>query len=1719
MKSRYLQAFRCILQLRFFVFNILLNLFFLTNSSAQSPIFEVHENATVRSLQEDIMGFNGQNTLDLSSTWQTLNIHNINIHNLSASNLRYPGGTVGNFWDWRKGWFLKKTEFTSNIDLPAAYKDRANVTAGGDKIEHYFESCMRNNCTPLMDLNILCSDMNYQLGSLYAGSAYGFKRMDIELGNEFYLGASENRIVFPNVLDYSHKAIDWAKDLKSPNNSPYANFKLAVVGAEASDNDPGRRKLWLENLLPEVAQINEINAVTLHLYVDSKIGEISSNLLGTTSASICLNTLSSSDANTIFKAGMYNAYKNTNDVVHDEIARIKNAGKETWITEFNMLNQDKSIAINGSWFHGLFVTSMAFELMKEESVGKLIPHTLVGNAIFSGLFNDTQGLNYSSESNYADPYQQSCISSTLTTSAYERTALGTAISPLCDAIKNSDKLTELNFWDNTLNVGPSVLNVLDPNFLDLVGFKLYKVGGGQDLVIMNLSGETNRTLDLSSIINFSNGNVDYNIWYSENPFNYSLGEAVTTPSSTEIITFPQYQSLTSATVLLPQYSVIHIRVKHALNIDIPADVLCCNSNKTYSAPKENWSEGWRWVVDDAGVFFSNPITLTNANFSSTGSKDIFLYDEFGNQVGRSTLSVNPCVTTPEIGIDNNYAITEKEFCPQDPMTVNLTMNPNTLMASPFSYSYLWVATGQFSTPRATSTDFIPPQSGTEVYAYATDGVCWAKSNTIKFISLIPDAEILIKDNNGTPIKIIGDELRLCSNNNDHISFEAHYNNEDLDLGNSSYVFSENWVNCNGNLTGSGFSTLGLPNPCELTLTTSVTGLSNPSLVCITSKSLTLLAEECCTLANNYLLVPTSNNSYFNGAAQLDAVLNDHNTNVTRTVTQTITNAIEAISYSYNSLLTPLPIYINGLFLVNADIKLSNYELNMGPNALIKLVGKSRLELENCRVINCNSAKPWDGIVGDDDRQQLIITGTPYTTTPIYKSYVAGAKTAVNLSNDVSYIISNTEFENNKRAVVIHDYQRNIPQREVASIDISGFIFGNHFTSDLAIMSNLFNSSFLTRAIELNNLDRVIIGTKRTGDNPNSFTYCDIGSISSNASVTYWNNDFEHVTRDALNSNVVPNCVAIKSSNTSHYNGSFISIGNQTNPFLARNSFNSCMNSIQFDDEAEVNIVSNHFDESLTSQPIDDENYNDIGINNLSNSVVNIIGNKFRYVNLGVHFYNVLNSNSINIKDNFFNVEQVPSKYGDFTNSAVVFNNPLSNYNTYVNIENNEVNGLRRAFYASKQDRITIKSNPSISLSYNAPLPAMYPSIGIELKECFNFSIKDNIITKSTYTAGLNEKVTGIKLTNTTGGFIGCNSISNTGYSLSISGNCLGTNIRNNDFNMFDAGVYRFSNSLLSQQGDVGDPTDNNWVQPDLSKKRLDGQIGSASIDWYYSGVGSSYDPTVSYDFVNFNAIQTIKLISTLNCNSDIPLTLRLNDINSSYNQILGYVDYEEHYNANKEMYKLLGKDSILVDDPVATSSFLQDLFYEIEISPTKELENIDSLLTLKVDSNILMVMQTIPVSWQSDIYKKQVNSILLKQKEGLQWDALDSCWLNWISNVSIAVGGNAVASACSALKKECNCHEDILSNSRLTEINNSKRNQLYIFPNPASDEIIISNENNNDEIMEISVFDDKGSLLINSKSYGTDKIRENISKLNSGVYSVQCRLNTNTILTQTFVKQ
>src|SRR6185369_657872 len=57
-----------------------------------------------RTLNQDWMGFNGQNMIRDSLGWTNPYLKN-NLPELHPRNIRYPGGGLANWWDWKKGWF------------------------------------------------------------------------------------------------------------------------------------------------------------------------------------------------------------------------------------------------------------------------------------------------------------------------------------------------------------------------------------------------------------------------------------------------------------------------------------------------------------------------------------------------------------------------------------------------------------------------------------------------------------------------------------------------------------------------------------------------------------------------------------------------------------------------------------------------------------------------------------------------------------------------------------------------------------------------------------------------------------------------------------------------------------------------------------------------------------------------------------------------------------------------------------------------------------------------------------------------------------------------------------------------------------------------------------------------------------------------------------------------------------------------------------------------------------------------------------------------------------------------------------------------------------------------------------------------------------------------------------------------------------------------------
>jgi len=194
--------------------------------------------------------------------------------------IRYPGGTVSQYWDWEK-WVSSKP-----------WKRVAH------KLDDLLKVQKATNAKVIFVLNMISKDLNNQIKMLKTAQSMWIKIEYIEMWNEFYLVWEKHKVYvqkFPTAWDYVNTLNIWTKKIKEE----FPNVKIWVVMLWRKVNNP-RWKDW-----------NKI------------VGNNAKNF----------------DA---FVYHIYSKW-DTEKAVEDRILNYKNAkfqdnSKETWITEYGAWN-------------------------------------------------------------------------------------------------------------------------------------------------------------------------------------------------------------------------------------------------------------------------------------------------------------------------------------------------------------------------------------------------------------------------------------------------------------------------------------------------------------------------------------------------------------------------------------------------------------------------------------------------------------------------------------------------------------------------------------------------------------------------------------------------------------------------------------------------------------------------------------------------------------------------------------------------------------------------------------------------------------------------------------------------------------------------------------------------------------------------------------------------------------------------------------------------------------------------------------------------------------------------------------------------------------------------------------------------------------------------------------------------------------------------------------
>jgi hypothetical protein len=849
-------------------------------------------------------GFNGANTIRADSGWAAEPIKNA-LQYMLPGNMRYPAGTISNFWDWQTGWFFKNLPY--NIKAP--FDNGLLATPTKCKISDYARSIGGKGPQMVYNLNLMTSNLNYQMAGAAYASSLGLSLAGLEYGNEFYNGFTSNpehTVPFPTPKAYVDTCKRWAGVM----NTWFPGKRVAVVGVDdagdPADADYTRKLQWLDGLLANVD--TTIDAVTLHLYTGSGAGVLQATCAGNSLKKMLIQPLRNRDSlATVF-------------------IKIENKGKKMWITEYNLLQKDSKMP--GTWAHALFVATQTLTYLERPSFELVDCHDMFGDALSSAYFQDNDGFQN------VDPSLSNIV-----TIPNELTALGTSLTLVSKTLERSSNSEKLRFRGI-----PASLKFTNSGRSDtlLYGFAFNQgiTTGRKQILIMNLSSNTvNIDLDsLNSKLGGSGASIDYEMLQGD-PLSYIIGNAETVPLTEvencgSVTSMPptsrpnRYMGNKTATdtINLKPYSITYLGGSYGTpEILVDRPIICGNNAQT------------------AIVYGKPPLTLTCSNalvsitpvpatenifkviYNGTVATTEFLTATDGNGVTTNKQFIFKIRPTISIGGTRTQSI-----CTFPVSLTSSMISPNS--SNPSGWKYIWSDNEGITNPLVKDIALNQKDKEKTYMLQGFDGTCWSQPDSIT-IKAIGYANAGLDKNVCTSTSITLSSI-------DAPLFETY-----------------EWKNLTTNLVIS-------TNPTATFTTSATPSTTNYQFKmqdrsCIKTDIVKVTTAACCS-GGSYVLNPGQTMVDLLLAISiaqpllLDTIVQDGETYI---VMLPSTNTIQ----------------FNGDILINKNVKITGYpNLKFAENANLTIENEKYMVLESCTLDVCTAGKFADGIYANSCQTNLTI---------------------------------------------------------------------------------------------------------------------------------------------------------------------------------------------------------------------------------------------------------------------------------------------------------------------------------------------------------------------------------------------------------------------------------------------------------------------------------------------------------------------------------------------------------------------------------------------------------------------------------------------------------------------------------------------------------------------------------------------------------------------------
>lgn len=334
---------------------ILLSLNIGCREEAPSPDalrLEIDTRAT-QPLRHALHGFN---TNMISGDYGYLDSDFVNLtKTLAPKTLRFPGGTVGNFYHWEaSGFFESEMDSTLNLKLNKRNKDNyvklQERRNGKIDFDDFMQLCNTLQVTPVVVVNLWTGSPEESAAWVGYAKSKGYHITHWELGNEYYLPHYLNK--YQTVKNYVAEAKKHAAAMKAVN----PDIKVSVCATPLGFHKEGwlvkrQQRKWDEGL---AADSSFYDAYTVHAYAykavqKKEIEEMRRYLMGW---------------------------------IHFGVAEALDyyqklfPNKEMWITEWNIANPANRVA--NTQLHAMYAGDFFLRMLTTPNITQANFHVIAG---------------------------------------------------------------------------------------------------------------------------------------------------------------------------------------------------------------------------------------------------------------------------------------------------------------------------------------------------------------------------------------------------------------------------------------------------------------------------------------------------------------------------------------------------------------------------------------------------------------------------------------------------------------------------------------------------------------------------------------------------------------------------------------------------------------------------------------------------------------------------------------------------------------------------------------------------------------------------------------------------------------------------------------------------------------------------------------------------------------------------------------------------------------------------------------------------------------------------------------------------------------------------------------------------------------------------------------------------------------------------------------------